>query len=410
MIVLPTVARFNADSDRANLNCNRNPTNTNASLGITYPLGHTMKTYKNLYKQLCSTENLYLAYLKARKGKSKKQAVIEFDKNVNENLKQLQKELIELTYEPQPLKRFIVRDPKIRTIHASAFRDRVVHHMLVNILDPIFEKIFIFDSYASRKEKGTHMAIRRFDTFKGKVSQNGRAVRGGGRDKNRVQGYCLKADIKHYFDTVGHETLMKIISKKIQDKKIIWLVKKILNNFNTDFKGRGMPLGNYTSQFFANVYLNELDYFVKHELKAKCYIRYVDDFAILHRSKKRLEYFKKRIIEFLKELKLELHPEKSDLIPLQKGITFLGYKVFCQYKLLRKRNRKYFLRKFNKYLSLYNEGIISDKQLIERLQGWFGYAQWANTYLFRKKIVEKTAESFSQRKSIQIDELYNKLK
>ena len=125
-------------------------------------------------------KNVHDSYLKARRGKSKKQAIIEFDQKKEENLEQLQKELIEMNYEPKPLKRFIVRDPKTRTIHASKFKDRVVHHMLVNVLEPIFEKIFIFDSYASRKDKGAHLAIERFDRFKRKVSQNGRLVRGGG--------------------------------------------------------------------------------------------------------------------------------------------------------------------------------------------------------------------------------------
>ena len=138
-----------------------------------------MKTYKNLYNKLCTTENLNLAYEKARKGKSQKDSVIEFDKNIKENLEQLQKELINFTYQPKPLKKFIVRDPKTRTIHASAFRDRIVHHMLVNILEPIFEKIFIYDSFASRKDKGTHLAIARFDKFKRKVSLNGCAAQGG---------------------------------------------------------------------------------------------------------------------------------------------------------------------------------------------------------------------------------------
>lgn len=139
-----------------------------------------MKTYKNLYETLCSTENLHLAYSKAKQGKSKKSSVIEFDKDIATNLLKLQEELLSFTYQPKPLKRFIVRDPKTRTIHASTFRDRIVHHMLVNILEPIFEKIFIYDSYASRKDKGAHVAIARFDKFKLKVSQNGLILRGGG--------------------------------------------------------------------------------------------------------------------------------------------------------------------------------------------------------------------------------------
>ena len=364
-----------------------------------------MKTHKNLYKQLCSIENLELAYENAKKGKSKKQAVIEFDKNKEENLIELHKELVNLTYQPRSLKRFIVRDPKTRTIHASAFRDRIVHHMLVNILEPIFEKIFIYDSYASRKDKGTHIAIARFDEFKRKVSQNG-TIMGGGVSKNQVQGYVLKSDISRYFDNVDHEILLNIIKKKVKDGKIIWLTRKILNNFNTFTKGKGMPLGNYTSQFFANVYLNELDYFIKHELKVKYYIRYVDDFVILHRSRKRLEHLREKIIDFLKEIKLNLHQQKSEIIPLQKGITFLGYRIFYHYKLLRKRNRSHFLRKFEKRLQLYKEGLISDKQLIENLQGWFGYAQWADTYSFRKEIVKRFEKALIENNSNKIEEFY----
>lgn len=222
---------------------------------------------------------------------------------------------------------------------------------------------------------------------------------------NEVQGYVLKADIRHYFDNVDHEVLINIIKSKVKDGKIMWLTRKILNNFGTEIKGKGMPLGNYTSQFFANVYLNELDYFVKHKLRAKYYIRYVDDFVILHRNKKRLECFRDKIVEFLKELKIELHPNKTDIISLQKGVTFLGYKLFYKHKILRKRNRKYFLGKFDRYLKLYDEGIISDEQLIARLQGWFGYAQWANTYLLRKRIVEKAIEALSKKGSNKIEEL-----
>lgn len=148
-----------------------------------------------------------------------------------------------------------------------------------------------------------------------------------------------------------------------------------------------MPLGNYTSQFFANVYLNELDYFVKHILKARYYIRYVDDFVILHKRKKLLELHKERIKRYLEVLKLELHPDKSSIIPLNKGVTFLGYRIFYHHKLLRKRNFRTFQRKFEEKLNLYKEGIISKKDLISQLEGWFGYALWANTYKVRKKML-----------------------
>lgn len=166
-----TVARFNANSDRARLNCNRNPDNTNPGLGITQSIleQFTMKTYNNLYKKLCTIDNPELAFKKAKERKSNKDYVVKFENNLEDELKNLSQELESLTYKPRPLKRFIVRDPKTRTIHASAFRDRVVYHALVNVIEPIFERIFIYDSYASRLNKGTLNGVLRFDEFKRKV-------------------------------------------------------------------------------------------------------------------------------------------------------------------------------------------------------------------------------------------------
>ena len=181
-----------------------------------------------------------------------------------------------------------------------------------------------------------------------------------------------------------------MISRKIKDAKIIGLIKQILNNFDSDIKNVGMPLGNYTSQFFANIYLNELDYFVKHNLKAKYYIRYVDDFVILHRNKQTLFEYKDKINEFLKkELLLELHPDKSNIMPLRNGISFLGYRIFYFHKLLRKRNKRKFLKKFNYYLDYYKEEIISEEEFMTFLRGWFGYSIWADTYIFRKDLLEQ---------------------
>lgn len=348
-----------------------------------------MKTHKKLYAKLCLPHNLYLAYQKARKGKSKKDSTKEFDRDLEVNLKKLEEELKTFSYNPRPLKRFIVRDPKTRIIHASAFRDRVVHHALINLLGPIYEKIFIYDSYASRKNKGTHNALLRFNEFQRKVSQNGLVIKKVNYGRNSIQGYCLKSDIKHYFYSVDHETLIKILKRKIKDDEVIWLVEKIPKNLDTAFYGKGMPLGNFTSQFFANVYLNELDYYVKHTLKVKYYIRYVDDFVVLHRSKKRLNYFQKEITQFLESIKLELHPEKTKIIPLQKGVTFLGYRVFYHYKLLRKRNLKYFRKRFDLKLNKMKNGEISEKELLEQQQGWFGYAEWANTYRIRNNLMEE---------------------
>jgi retron-type reverse transcriptase len=330
----------------------------------------------NLYPKIYSMRNLILAWQKARKSKTKKDYVIEFEKNLRDNLKALHYELKYFYYKPKSLITFILRDPKTRKISKSNFKDRVVHHALVRVIEPIFDRTFIYDSCANRKGRGNLFALKRFERFRRKVTKN-----------HASSGYCLKADIKHYFQEVNHKILLNIIKRRIKDEGVIWLIKRILNNNVSDNpSGKGMPLGNLTSQFFANVYLNELDYFVKHLLKAKHYIRYVDDFVILHNSKEQLENLKERISQFLEEkLKLELHPDKSRIILLSRGIDFVGFRNFYYYKLLRKKNIKNIERKMGKF----NRGKISGSKMAEILQGWNAYAKWANAFKLRKKVEQK---------------------
>ncbi len=328
---------------------------------------------KDLYSQVCSLKNLILAYKKARKGKSKKKDVLAFEENLAYNLKILHEELENQNYLPKPLKTFILRDPKTRKISKSDFRDRVVHHAIIHVIEPLFEKSFIYDSCANRKGKGTLFAITRFDTFNRKVTNN-----------LKSEAFCLKADIRHYFQEVNHEILINLLRRKIIDEKLVLLINKILKNFKN--KDKGMPLGNLTSQFFANVYLNALDYFVKHYLRVKYYIRYVDDFIILHKSKKQTENWKKQIDNFLRgKLKLELHPDKSKILSSSNGIDFVGFRNFWHYRLLRKRNINKILVKIN----LYKQGELGKEQLLESFQGWNAYAKWANSYKLRKKIIKK---------------------
>src|SRR3989344_3946793 len=222
----------------------------------------------NLYSEICSFDNLLFAWKKARKRKTKKDYVKEFEINLLQNLLKLQEELKTQTYSPRPLKTFIIRDPKTRKISKSDFRDRIINHALCNILEPIFDKTFIYDSCANRIGKGSLFALKRFDKFKRKITNN-----------LKSEAFCLKADIKHYFQELNHNILINNLKRKISDEKVISLIEKILIN-GENRNGIGMPLGNLTSQFFANVYLNELDYFIKHKLKVKYYIRYIDDFVI----------------------------------------------------------------------------------------------------------------------------------
>jgi retron-type reverse transcriptase len=199
-----------------------------------------MHTINNLYSKIYNLDNLVLAWKKARRHKTKKDYVIEFEKNLINNLLSLAEELQNLTYKPKPLKNFILHDPKTRKISKSDFKDRIVHHALINIIEPIFEKIFIYDSCAGRKDKGNLFALNRFYDFMRKVSRNGKI--NGWFNNNQVDGYCLKCDIKHYFNEINHNILMKIINKRITDKNVLWLIKQIINNIQI---GGGRPGNRY---------------------------------------------------------------------------------------------------------------------------------------------------------------------
>lgn len=327
-----------------------------------------------------------------------KDYVIEFESDLENNLKNLKYELETFTYFPSPMKNFIIRDPKTRRISASHFRDRVVYHALCNIISPILEKQFIYDSFANQINKGTHAAIKRAETFMRKVINLKMRLLGGGqlplKRKNSL-GYVLKADIRHYFDTVDHEILLKILERKIKDANVLWLIKVILSNHASEFAGKGMPLGNLTSQFFANVYLNDLDQFVKHVLKAKYYIRYVDDFIIFHRDKSLLMAWKLQIDNFLKtSLKIELHPEKSRIIALKNGITFLGFRIFHKYKLLKKSNARRIWKRLDAFKKKYDNCTMSQEQIARSLEGWIAYARFADTYNLRNRVINRSDELF----------------
>lgn len=331
------------------------------------------------------------AYEKAKRHKSQNSSVQEFEKHWKINLCILMNELRTQTYEPLPLKKFILRDPKTRRICVSNFRDRVVHHALVNILQPIFEPMFIYDSFASREGKGTLAASRRLDMFLHKITKNGKLVQGA-RNNNVVKGFAFKADIRHYFETVDHEVLVGIIQEHIKDEKIIWLIRMILGNYNSGVVGKGMPLGNWTSQFFANIYLNELDQYVKHELKVKYYLRYVDDFLILHNSKLVLEEFQVKIKEFLKILQLELHPNKCKISPICCGIGWLGFRVFYHYKLIRQRNIRSIKGRLIQISEDYSKNICDAQHVVDVMNGWNAYAMQGNTYSLRKRLKNETLQ------------------
>lgn len=369
-------------NNRSNANGRNNLNNNGRLIGITKATAKTtlfMKTYDNLWEALCSYDNLDKAYKKARKHKTLKPYVIEFEKNLRENLLLLRSELLLHCYRPKPLVNFIVHEPKTRKISKSDFRDRIIHHALCNIIEPIFDKAFIYDSYANRIGKGTLKALERFDCFKRKASRN-----------DTLACYVLKADVRKYFDNISHEILMQIIQNKINDKKVLWLIKTILANYTASQPGKGMPLGNLTSQFFANVYLNELDYFVKNELRAEYYIRYVDDFVILHKEKSVLEEYVHRINLFLMErLGIKLHPEKSKILSLDRGIGFLGFRVFHNHRLLKKSNLRKMRSRLQSLKNEYNKGLMCYDEVYASIEGWMAYAGHANTYNLRRGIASQ---------------------
>jgi len=338
----------------------------------------------SLFDQLCHYDNLYWAYWKVRKGKTQRKYVLDFEEKLQENLLRLQHELQTQVYRPLPLQTFILRDPKTRKINKSDFRDRVVHHALCNIIEPIFEKKFIYDSYANRLGKGTLKAVERFDYFKQKVSQN-----------NTQTCFVLKADIQHYFETVDHTILLSILRKHIKDTKVMQLIEVIVENHYACTPGKGMPLGNLTSQFFANVYLNELDQFVKHTLKAQCYIRYVDDFILLSDTRTVLELYQQRIQFFLQQrLSLNLHPDKSRIITLEQGVHFLGFRIFNHHRLIRKKNVRKFSHKLTQLHEWYKEGLIDREQAIGVLQGWLAFCSHAHMYKYTRKLIQQFNHDF----------------
>jgi len=352
----------------------------------TKPLENKMKTSKNLFDSVCSFENLHLAYLRARKCKKYRDYVLEFSYNLEQNLLKLRKELLNQTYQHGSYREFIICDAKKRHIRAAPFRDRVVHHALCNIIEPIFDKSFIYDSYACREDKGTHRAIKRLQEFL-KIESLLYA---------HNTSYCLQSDVSKYFNNIDHQILLSLIQRKIKDQKVIWLVKEILNSCHIrkihenlfDFRITGIPIGNLTSQLFANIYLNELDQFVKHQLRIKYYIRYMDDFLVLHPSKQKLYQIKQETQAFLqKKLNLELHPKKVNIFPVKDGVCFLGYRNFKDYRLLRKDTVKRFIKRTKIYQKKLAHGLMTQKKFNNSLQSWSAYASFANSWRLRKKLL-----------------------
>lgn len=342
-------------------------------------------------------QNLYHAYTDCRKRKSAKFYHLKFAENLEEKLLDLERQLQNRTYKPGRSIAFVIQKPKTREIFAADFADRVVHHLLFNYLSPIFERTFIYDSWACRKGKGTHRAMLRLKKFANQIEKEGR--------RNGVScPYYLKMDIKSFFASIDQRILYDLIQRKVKNEEILWLAKVIIfhdcahdiapkiqsrpslfdklppeKSLFTAERGKGLPIGNLTSQFFANVYLDELDRFVKHELKAKYYLRYVDDFLILDESEEKLEEYRVKIIEFVADkLALKVHPDKHFIKPVGSGIDFVGYFVRSDYVLIRKRVAGEWQWRMS--------GIANLEKKEQLFYSYMAHAKWANAYWLGQKM------------------------
>jgi len=286
------------------------------------------------YHDIISLENLLEAWQEFVKGKRHRRDVQEFELNLMSNIIGLHIELAAKTYRHSPYQAFNISDPKPRNIHKAVVRDRLLHHALYRLLYPFFDRTFIADSYSCRKRKGTHKALHQFRYYAYKVSQN-----------HMKTVWVLKCDIKKFFASVDHSILFNTLNQYIPDNDIRWLLSEIVESFYSTKEGKGLPLGNLTSQLLVNIYMNEFDRFVKHTLKARYYIRYADDFVILSQDKKWLERVLFKVQGFLKErLRLELHPDKVSIRTITSGIDFLGWVHFPDHRVIRTKTKRRIFR------------------------------------------------------------------
>lgn len=334
------------------------------------------KTSKNIFEKVADFETLHAAYLRARRGKRQRREIARFEQDLEGNLIQLQNELIWGTYRTGKYRYFEVIEPKRRLVAALPFRDRVVQHALVAAIEPIWESRFIFDSYACRPGKGSHRGADRAQAF----------IREVKRRRGRV--YAYKADIAKYFASIDHETMKRLLRKRIACTKTLTVLEEIIDSQGV---ACGIPIGNLTSQLFANIYLHELDEFVKYELRERYYLRYMDDFVVVHHDKKHLAAVRCEIEGFLEEhLRLKTN-NKSQIFPVSlfcgRPLDFLGYRIWPTHRKLRKNSVNRMRRRLKAMARQYSKGRISLGHIRCRLASWLGHAKHADSYHIRKKLL-----------------------
>lgn len=343
-----------------------------------------MKRYEWLWASIIEFQNLLEASKQAQKSKRFRDNVLAFNNRREKNLLGLQQELISKSYRPGGYRTFRIFDPKPRLISAAPYRDRVIHHALCNVIVPLLDKSLIDDTYANRTGYGTHRALKQFITFA------------------RSSRYVLQCDICKYFPSIDHEILKKQIHQKIKCKDTLWLIDLIIDYSNpqepvhhyfaddtllTPLERRhGLPIGNLTSQFFANFYLNGFDHFVKEELHAKKYLRYVDDFALFSDDHGFLKDARIGIIDYLEGLRLRIHPIKSQLFETKYGANFLGFRVLPDRVRVRNDNLRRARHRLKQLQKDYAAGAISLDDLTLRLQSWEAHLKHGDTEALRRDI------------------------
>lgn len=319
-----------------------------------------MRSYADLFPIVANWENLLLAYGEARRGKRNRPEVLRFHQRFESSLEELRGQLLSGEWMPDPYREFVsFGEVKRRVIHAPTFRDRVVHHALVRIIGPLLEQKWIFDSYACRKGKGIHRAAKRVQRF----LREGRG------------NYVLQLDISRYYPSMDHAVLLEMLGRTIRDERVMSLVGRMLDGFASS--GVGIPIGALTSQVFANVYLNELDHFIKECMGVHCYVRYMDDMVLVGDKDALRGAWGE--IRWLVEgaLRLRLNP-KSRLYPASHGVDFCGYRIWRGHMRPRKRTVRAAKRRFCALSRAFSAGRIDRAGVRRRVMSFLGYMQWCD--------------------------------
>jgi len=323
---------------------------------------------------MISPENLFAAWETFKRDKRNKPDVALFEQHLERHIFALYRELAAKSYQHGPYEGFWIHDPKLRRIHKASVRDRVLHHAIFKILNPIFEETFIPTSFSCRVGKGTHKGMKELAAMIRAVSRS-----------ETQKCYALKCDVRKFFDSIDHDILLEILGKRIKDADAMWLIREVIGSFTTArpnlFERRGLPIGNLTSQIFANIYMNEFDQFVKHALRVQHYVRYTDDFVIVSNERKYLEQLLPKMRTFLTNtLRLELHPQKVFLRKHGEGVDFLGYVILPHHIVLRTKTKRRMFRRLKERFSEYRSGAISEAALLGSLRSYRGVLFHADAY------------------------------